>query len=144
MAFDGVQYLNTTVFATLKGSDHGVGVFAVRKIPEGIKISDYDFDNKGSIKDFRFTREQFDQLLPQIQQLILDRMIFDTGKPLRFISPNGNAILRSFINHSDTPNTDGRYAIEDIEEGEELTFDYNDILSNASDISREHMSFVWK
>ena len=41
--------------------------------------------------------------------------------------------LVSFMNHSDTPNSNGETALRDIAEGEEVTEDYR-VLPNAKDI----------
>ena len=138
----GSNYLNSTVFCTLAPSSiHGVGVFAVRDIPEGTRLTDHTVDTLDTAKVFEMSFEEFETILPEIRSLILDRTLF--GDTVRFISPNKDAILRSFMNHSDAPNSDGVIALRDIAKGEEVTENFADLVTPGA-LTRKHMYFVWK
>lgn len=135
-----IEYLNNTVFCTLAPSAiHGVGVFAVRDIPRGTAYTDCTNNNVMFTRYYTLSTEQFSKLHPAIQSLILDRTIFETDL-IEFISPNNDAILRSFMNHSDTPNTDGVYALRDIKAGEELTEDFFALVPDMHPRSRLHFN----
>jgi SET domain-containing protein len=137
-----VEYLNNTVYCTLKPSRiHGIGVFAIRHIPKGTELTDYTVNTLDSIRVFEMQEEEFLQILPEIRNLILDRTLF--ASTIRFISPNADAILRSFMNHSATPNSDGIVALRDIEAGEEVTEDFHSLLT-PGELTRNHMPFVWR
>lgn len=121
--------LNKTTWAKLGVSKHGVGVFAIRDIPKGTRITDYTVKEviEGKNGDITITIEEFESLLPEIKELILDRTIFNkinNKTHLRFFAPNYNQILQCFINHSDDNNSDGEYALRDIKKGEEITESY--------------------
>jgi SET domain-containing protein len=121
------EYLNRTVFCKLAPSPiHGIGVFAIQDIPQGQRITDYD---GGEVRYITLREGQFSLLLPEIQELILERTVFDANKPMIFMSPNCNQIFQPFMNHSHKPNTDGLYALKDIKKGEELTEDYGELFT---------------
>lgn len=135
------NYLNNTVWCTLAPSPiHGVGVFAIRDIPRGTLLTDHTVETMDTAHTFMMTLTEFNQVHPAIRSLILDRTLF--GDTLRFHSPNKDAVLRSFMNHSDTPNSDGIRATRDIEAGEEVTEDFR-TLTDPGDITRRHMPFAW-
>lgn len=105
---------------------HGVGVVAMRDIAKGeqaycaltVRPTWY----KISMSNLK---KHLGEIHPEILQLILDRYPqVVNGAP--FLSPNYDARLTSFMNHSDTPNYDPRtdLALADIKEGEELFEDY--------------------
>ena len=120
------QYLNETVWATLKPSPiDGVGVFAIRDIPKGTTITDYSVHNIRDIKQFTMPQEEFDLILPEIKAIILHRCVF--GNPMVFYSPNSEQTLQSFMNHSDDNNSDGTVALRDIKKGEEITENYHNL-----------------
>jgi SET domain-containing protein len=124
---DSIEYLNSTVWATLRPSPiHGIGVFAIRDIPKGTRITDHSVHTIGQEKLFKISDEDFLRILPEIRSLILDRTSFQKGQWLVFYSPNVESCLQSFMNHSATPNSDGQTALFDIKAGEEITEDYRD------------------
>ena len=128
--------LNNTVWATLKPSlIQGIGVFAIRDIPKGTKITDHSvYDDPKEI--FAIHVKDFDKIEPSIRKLILDRYMFpEEANVLCFYSPNRDANLRSFMNYAEDPNTDGEYALRDIKEGEEITEDY---LKNSHSLTKKH------
>lgn len=133
-----VEYLNSTVYCTLAPSPiHGIGVFAIRDIPAGTPYTDCTNNNVILTKYYTFTDSQFRDMHPEIQKLILDRTIFEPNC-VEFLSPNSDAILRSFMNHSADPNTDGVYTLRDIKKGEELTENFFALVPNMHPVSRKH------
>lgn len=136
--------LNNTVWCTLAPSPiHGVGVFAIRPIPKGTEYTDHTNETLDAIETYELTPDEFATIDPAIQRLILDRTIF-TEHLLRFTSPNTDAVLRSFMNHSDTPNTDGIRTLRDILPGEELTEDFRTLADTPHKLTKLHMPFIWK
>jgi SET domain-containing protein len=114
-----IEHLNNTVWAKIGVSKiHGVGVIAIRDIPGGQKIYPGRSNQWLECDDYR-------GLHPAILELIKQRwpLAFEGG---HFYSPNDDAHLPSFLNHSKNPNVDRNTfrALRDIKEGEELTEDY--------------------
>ena len=127
-----VEYLNSSVFCRIGPSAvHGVGVIAIRDIPSGTLLTDYSVHNIKEIRQLCVSEKDFDKILPEIRRLILDRCLFlSFQKKFFFYSPNHDACLTSFMNHSADPNSDGRYALRDIKSGEEVTENYKKIASS--------------
>lgn len=135
-----IEYLNNTVWATLRTSPiHGIGVFAIRDIPTGTVITDHSGKDMKVLVEV--SEEDFYQILPEIRELILDRTMFREGYPLVFPSPNSEQMLRSFMNHSDQPNSDGERALVDIKKGEEITEDYASFYK-LHELSKNHYSWL--
>ena len=117
------EYLNGTVWATIRPSKiHGVGVFASRDIKKGQVMS----LSGGSGE---WIRTDLKEVVPEVRKLILQRWpIEKDGHP--YLSPNDDALLISFVNHSREPNynkwTD--VALCDIKSNEEITEDYGDYV----------------
>lgn len=85
------------------------------------------------------TPEEFTLIHPAIRKLILDRTAFPASTShLSFYSPNTDAQLRSFMNHSSTPNSNGTHALHPIAAGEEITEDYASFYSLLHPLSQEH------
>lgn len=125
---NAVKYINNTVFCRLAPSPiSGVGVFAIRDIPNGHQLTDFDGRN---FFNFNLTELEFDRLNPEVRELILERTFFDKNKPIMFMSPNCNQVLGAFINHSKESNTDGVITLRTIKKGEELLKDYN-LMTNS-------------
>lgn len=144
-----VTYLNETVWCKIAPSAiHGVGVVAIRDIPVGAPLTDYDIINiffNDKPKIFNMKQEDFNQLLPEIQELILDRQIFGrdfNSGVLTFVSPNRDVALQNYMNHSHDPNSDGKYALVDIKKGEEITEDFTKVVTELHPISRKHFTFL--
>ncbi len=132
--------LLATVFCTLKPSPiHGIGVFALRDIPAGTKVI-WEYADVGIATLYE---DEFAQLPTAIANEILNKTIFVEGELLSFIDPNSVSNYRSYMNHSDTPNTDGITATRDIKEGEEITEDYR-AMGTPHRLTRAHMPFLWK
>lgn len=130
-----IDHINSTVWATLRPSPiHGIGVFAIRDIPKGTQITSIE------TAIFQVLREDFSKILPEIRSIILDRTLFAKDFPLFFKSPNRNQDLRAYMNHSNTPNSDGEKALIDIRKDEEITEDYRSFYP-LDELSRAH--FTW-
>ena len=113
--------LTETVWLTLKPSPiAGIGVFAIRDIPPSTKVI-WEYD---TVETESLTEQEFELLPVEIQEEILQRTIFVKDEPIEFLNPNCATSYRSYMNHSDTPNTDGITTLVAIKKGEELTEDY--------------------
>lgn len=114
-----VDRLNSEVWATLRPSKiHGVGVFALRDIPAGTYLG------RGQTEQTTYhavSEESFMRILPAIRDMILDRTQQGDGSMLIFKHPNTMYKLQGFMNHSLENNSDGKVALRDIKEGEEIT-----------------------
>jgi SET domain-containing protein len=145
-----IDYLNSNIWVRLSNTKYGVGVIALRDIPKNTKITDYDDDKieNLSIKIFLVKYEDLAKdiikLHPNIQNLIKDRYIFAESGEGHILSPNSQQIYRLYVNHSDNPNVDNNLvSIKDINEGEEITFSYkNIILNDAHIISKKYYNYV--
>ena len=92
-----VAQLNDTVRCTLRPSSvAGIGVFAIQYIRKGERC--YCTPNLiPKFYDLTFT--QLDDLIPEVKELILQRWASVVNQSL-FMSPNDDAHLLMFINHS--------------------------------------------
>lgn len=140
-----VEQLNDTVWARLAPSKlHGIGVFAIRDIPKNTVITEYRvFSTYKEL--YRIPVKDFNEILKPIRELILDRTIFSkqlSKEYLKFISPNSEACLMSFMNHSSNPNSNRCVTIKDIKEGEEITEDFIDLAreNDIHELTAKHMS----
>lgn len=137
-----METLNATVWATLGKSDiQGIGVFAIRAIPKGTTITDHSV-HFPKTKVYVLKLEEFNKILPEIRDLILDRIYFEDDDTFVFHSPNTNACLQSFMNHADDNNSDGKVALRDIKKGEEITEDYKSMLEGKHQITQDHYSWL--
>jgi hypothetical protein len=113
------------VYCRLRPSPlHGVGVFAIRKIPAGLCPF---ADDEGEF--IKVPKSALEGMEPELRRLYEDFCVFEGDTvwcPTSF-----NLITPSyFLNESKTPNMrcgddDNFYALRDIEPGEELTVDYD-------------------
>jgi len=142
---ENINYINSTVWATLKKSSiHGIGVFAIRDIPKGTKLSDNNVTEPINLKHFTFNKKQLRLIRPEILNLILDRTIFPKGiEEVTIVSPNSNYTLTAFCNHSSESNCDSIYAIKDIKQDEEILTDFNSFYP-LDELTLNHMGFLIK
>lgn len=120
--------LNQTIWCTLAPSPvHGVGVFAIRDIPKGQKLNCQNLTRMGIL---RILPTELEKLRPEIKRIIIQRwpIVIDTGY---FQSPNDDAYLLSFMNHSETPNYNklDDTTLRDIKIGEEIFENYGKYIS---------------
>lgn len=114
-----IAALNSVVRLDVRPSKiHGVGVFAMRFIPEGTKL----YAN-ASPQYFQIAPGNVDKLLPDVkEQLVKGWPGLTEG--YAFLYPD--CLYGRFINHADDPNYDAKedVTLKDIKEGEEITEDY--------------------
>src|SRR3990167_2820038 len=118
-----IEELNKEVRCKLKPSPiEGVGVFSLREIKKGERA--YCRPN-GFKKWYSIPYERLDELGPEIKEIVFERWPAVINKS-QFQSPNDDAWLLLFMNHSSeanyNPKTD--MALRDIKCGEEVTEDY--------------------
>jgi SET domain-containing protein len=120
------------LYTRLKASAHGVGVFAIRDIPAGMRLFEGDLASV-----VRVSRQTVDQ----IKDAELRRMYFDfcPTHENAFIAPaDFNQITMSwYMNHSSDPNVRADAELRfvtsrPIHSGEELTTDYTTFSEHAS------------
>lgn len=140
-----VLFLNATVWAELRASSiHGIGVFAIRKIPKGTLITNHTANHREQ-QTMVLVERDIAKLHPAVAKLVLSRTAWPEGS-LQFIFPHPNTeqILQSFVNHSDEPNFKDGIALRDIEADEELVEDYRKLNSGRPlhPMSKKHWSFL--
>lgn len=108
----------------------GVGVFAIRDIAEGERL--YVRWTK-DLPAHRYTLSfsdlgKFDRSYPEVKELILAHYPCVVNG-CQFLSPNYDAKMICFVNHSDNPNYDELMdtALRDIKKGEEITENYKNM-----------------
>ncbi len=125
-----ISDLEKNIYCRLKPSKiEGVGIFAIRDIPKGVKL----FKTSKKIKfiginpDLIFDNPKIDD---EAKKMVKDFCAIEKGKLyLPDISLN-EMDIGFFINYSRKPNVSSRngedfFALRDIKKGEELTVDYS-------------------
>src|SRR3990167_9884211 len=132
-----IEYLNKSVWVTLGFSKiHNIGVIAIRDIPKGTLYTDYNLYNSSKpILPIVMNEDDFNKILPGIRNLILDKTVFIDS--IMFFSPNYVQDIRSWMNHSDDPNTEGFIVTRDIKKGEELTENYR-FFGDWHNLTKKH------
>lgn len=142
-----IEYINSTVWATLRKSPiHNIGVFAIRDIPKGTHFTDNESYTEKHIIN-KLTPDELDDIYPEVRALVLDRVAYskENSKELLFYSPNCDAILQAWMNHSYKPNTTGTVTLRNIKKGEELTENYHSLAEDGlHPISLKHFHFLDK
>lgn len=117
-----IDILNTRVRTRLGPSPiHGVGVFALRDIPKGVRLFAEDFP-----KLYTLPYAQFSKLFYEVSQYLLIK--FPTiAVGSKFAYPDTR--IQAYMNHSLTPNYDNTTdeTLREIKAGEEITEDYFNI-----------------
>lgn len=124
-----ITELNCTVKARLAPSKiHGVGVFAIMDIAKGQKAYCIPRIER---KWFNIPYGSLTKLLPEIRGLVLERWPSIINGSM-FQSPNDDAWLILFMNHSEEPNYDPKTdtTLKDIKKGEEITEDYRQMINH--------------
>jgi hypothetical protein len=125
--------LGNNTYVMLRPSPvEGVGVFAIRDIPQGCRDM---FGKPDDAADWITIPKKEIELLPEYAQFVVGNYcLYDEDN--YFLPAQGfkKMDVALFLNHSDTPNiisiNDGDYfeAIRDIKAGEELLIDYGGIV----------------
>lgn len=106
---------------------HGVGVFAIRPIKEGERMYiRWTTDMPSHWYTLTYADlSKFDKTYPEIKELIISRYPCVVNN-CQFLSPNYDAKMISFVNHSDNENYDETkdIALKDIAKGEEIFENY--------------------
>ena len=129
---DQVHELIRTVKCHLAPSPvHGVGVFALRDIKKG-ELACCALNTRPQWYQISMaTLSKFlDKTYPEIKEMVISRWPHVVNGA-QFISPNYDARLVSFMNHSDEPNYDPATdkALKDIKKGEELFENYKTVYN---------------
>ena len=134
-----IEELNNSTWVKVAPSEiHGVGIFAIREIPEGTKLTDHNLHQKAYDRIMVVKEYEFFEILPEIRELILSYTVFEPGVLLPFVPPNCVIFLRSLMNHSDNANSHEMVATKDIKKGEEVTQNYNLMVPVKHDFSKNH------
>lgn len=133
-----IKRLNESVWCTVLPSPiEGVGVFAIRDIPNGTII----WARKKEI--FNIPIDRLNEIQKDVRKLLLDKFPFPK-RGREFFSPNNTFEMPMFMNHSDNPNClQGLLyciALRDINRGEEITQNYKELDMDFADIQRQHWS----
>jgi len=132
-----IQDLTENTYVMLKPSSiHGIGVFAIRDIPQGCRdmFISSKIDNEQWIT---VPKNRIISLPSYSKDLIENYCLYDDEN--YFIPEFGfkKMDLVSFLNHSENPNIisidDGEFfeAIREIKNGEELMIDYGEIVADS-------------
>ena len=127
-----IAQLNDTVRCTLRPSRiEGIGVFAIQYIRKGERCN---CTPNLIPKFYNLTFTQLDDLVPEVKELILARWASVVNQSL-FMSPNDDAHLLMFMNHSEEPNYDvvTDTALKDIPRNTELLENYC-VMENAEKV----------
>ena len=121
------KYPHHKVYVRLHASPlHGVGVFAIRDIPKGVKL--FWGDEQEFVKVKQSVVEELEDV--ELKRLYTDFCVLKEG--VFYCPPNFNDLrVGWYMNHSDTPNvgydfeTDEARTLRHITHGEELTVNYH-------------------
>ncbi len=131
-----LHHLKNEVFCRLKASKiHGVGVFAIKKIPKGTN----PFPGAPSYNTISFTKKELSGLDLEVKKIIFDLVAAEEDIiELPDVSPN-SLDISFYVNHSESPNlkySDNKeelITLREIEVGEELTSSYDE-LNNPKEL----------
>ena len=124
---DILERIKNTYCKLKASSIQGVGVFAVRDIPENIN----PFSGLPEQKWLRFSMDELGEIDQNIMEMIDDFFVVEKDNTVNIPEYGLNGMDMSFfVNHSDTPNLEtreGRYffTARKITKGEELTVGYD-------------------
>ena len=124
---DILERIKNTYCRLNASSIQGIGVFAVRDIPENIN----PFSGLPEQKWLRFSMDELGEIDQNIMEMIDDFFVVEKDNTINIPEYGLNGMDMSFfVNHSDTPNLvtrEGRYffTARKITKGEELTVGYD-------------------
>jgi len=124
---DILERIKNTYCKLKASSIQGVGVFAIRDIPENIN----PFFGIPDQKWLRFSMDDLGEIDNNIMEMIADFFVIEKDETINIPEYGLNGMDMSFfVNHSDTPNLvsqEGRYffTARKIKKGEELTVGYD-------------------
>ena len=123
-----LEHLQKEVYCRLGISKvHGIGVFAIRTIPKGVK----PLVSLIKIKEFEFSKQEIKQLPASVRKEV-DMFCYYDSKKYLIPSIGLNSMNMAFyMNHSKNPNVGflkngDIVALKQIEADDELLFDYDE------------------
>jgi SET domain-containing protein len=123
-----LEHLQTEVYCHLGISKvHGIGVFAIRDIPKGVK----PLVSLLKIKEFKFSKEEIKQLPRSVRKEVEMFCYYDSKKHLIPSIGLNSMNMAFYMNHSKKPNVEylkngDLVALRKIKANEELFFDYDE------------------
>lgn len=122
-----LKHLREDVYCQVgRSAVHGVGVFAIRRIPKGVNpLKGYK-----QPREIRYSRKDL-RLLPHAVRKLIDRFCFDEKESVLIPGLGLNTMnLALYVNHSRKPNVafakpDCLETLRAIARGEELTMNYD-------------------
>lgn len=138
------ERLNSEIWCRLGPSKvHGVGVFAIRDIPEDTILSPIpDISERKTGMEIMMSESEWQKIHPEIKKILLDRNCYITncseipeGCDYAIEHPNTHQDFICFMNQSDNPNSSGYVSKRLIKAGEEITEAY--LVGNHE--TTEHM-----
>jgi SET domain-containing protein len=153
-----IRNLDKDTYASFGSSEiHGIGVIAIRGIPEGVDPLPIISKAGHSEKIVNLIEEELLDMPPEVSAKIRSLFVKTEGSyPVHYLGLNGTDV-RFYVNHSDDPNMVLDYnfgvigagrirmgmlycpfkAARKIEKGEELTYDYRTVR-DADDICKQY------
>jgi len=129
-----INFLSHTYCRIRPSKIHGVGVYAIMSIPKGTNLfPDCSYNVKEEIKIIN--KKEVFHLHENVKDMMDDFFISNDTHYFALDCLN-NINVSYFLNHSDKPNCewvekdDSFRPLKDIEEGEELTFNYDKYLES--------------
>ena len=131
-----LQELSQEIYVALKPSPlHGIGVFAIRDIPQGCRT----IFSKHAGEWIKLPIRDVENLPEHSRNLVETHCLYDDHH--YYVPEYGFKIMDmvNYLNHSSSPNVqsinDGEYfeAIRDIKTGEELLVNYGSIVEGVED-----------
>ena len=123
-----LEHLQKEIYCRLGISKvHGIGVFAIRSIPKGVK----PLVSLIKIKEFDFSKKEVKKLPSSVRKEMDTFCYYDSKKYLVPSIGLNSMNMAFYMNHSKTPNVkylkNGEIiSLKRIKAGEELFFDYDD------------------
>ena len=130
---DILDYIKNEIYFRVKPSSiEGVGLFAIKDIPEGTDIF-REFWSSAELSSFQIEKSKLYGTHPGVVRMLQDYWKHDDKFQYFYLPKNYKFMHTYYINHSDNPNiehyyrndeTQGVVTIRDILEGEEIVEDY--------------------